>query len=46
MCGISKLQFYPLEVDPNNEMFIPWKRFENVYIGQFNDEDDKHALRL
>jgi hypothetical protein len=38
MCGISKLQFYLiLEVDPNNKMLIFWKRFENVYIGQYDD---------
>jgi len=38
ICGISKFQFYPvLEVDPNNEMYIPWKRFDNVYGGQYDD---------
>jgi hypothetical protein len=35
-----------LEVDPNNEMSIPWKRFLNVYIGQSNDGGDKHVIRL
>jgi hypothetical protein len=36
-CGISKLQFCLKEVDPNNEMLVPWKRFENVYVGQSDD---------
>jgi hypothetical protein len=39
-CGISKLQFCFREVDPNNEMLIPWKRFENVYVGHSNDGGD------
>jgi hypothetical protein len=39
-CGISKLQFYLREVDPNNEMLDPWKRFENVYVGQSDDGGD------
>jgi hypothetical protein len=25
-------------------MFVPWKRFENVYVGQSND--DQHAIWL
>jgi hypothetical protein len=45
-CGISKLQFCPREVDPNNEMIIPWKRIENVYVGQSNDGGDQHAIGL
>ncbi len=45
-CGISKLQFYPREVDPNNEMFIPWKTFENVYVGHSDDGGDQHAIWL
>ncbi len=41
--GISKLQFCPREVDPNNEMFIPWKRFENVYVGHSEVTDMQYG---
>jgi hypothetical protein len=33
-------------VDPNNEMFIPWKRFENVNVEHSNDGVDQHAIWL
>lgn len=45
-CGISKLQFYLREMDPNNEMLDPWKRFENVYVGQSDDGGDRHVTWL
>jgi hypothetical protein len=45
-CGISKLQLCPSEVDPNNEIFIPWEQFENVFVGHFDDGGDQHAIRL
>jgi hypothetical protein len=45
-CGISKLQFCPTKVDPNNDMFIHWKRFENVCVGHFEDGGDYHAIQL
>lgn len=45
-CGISKLQLCPSEVDPSNEILIPWKRFENVFIGHSDDGGDWHAIRL
>lgn len=45
-CGISKLQSCPFEVDPNNEIFIPWKQFENVFVGHFDDGGDQHVIRL
>jgi hypothetical protein len=45
-CGISKLQFCHLEVDPNNDQFIPRKWFKNVFVGHFNDGGDRHAIQL
>jgi hypothetical protein len=33
-------------VDPSNEILIPWKRFENVFVGHFDDGGDQHAIRL
>jgi hypothetical protein len=43
-CGISKLQFCPIEVDPNNDMLIHWKKFENVYVGHSKDGGDWHVI--
>jgi hypothetical protein len=33
-------------VDPNNDQLIPWKWFENVFIGHSDDGDDRHAIWL
>jgi hypothetical protein len=38
--GISKLQLCPSEVDPSNEILIPWKRFENAFVGHSDDGGD------
>jgi hypothetical protein len=33
-------------VDPSNEIFIPLKQFENVFVGHYDDGGDWHAIRL
>ncbi len=33
-------------MDPSNEIFIPWKQFENVFVSHFDDGGDQHAKRL
>jgi hypothetical protein len=45
-CGVWKLQLCPHEVDPNSTILIPWRKFENVFVGQNSEGGDRHALRL
>jgi hypothetical protein len=41
-----KLQLCTHEVDPNFTTLIPWRKFDNVFVGQNSQNGDCHALRL
>ncbi len=33
-------------MDLSNEILIPSKQFENVFVGHYDDGGDRHAIRL
>jgi hypothetical protein len=45
-CSIYKLQFCPYELDHDSPYTVPWRRFENVVVGQNDEGGDRHVLQL